>query len=409
MSESVPDGWGISEIGEMGFDISDGNYSDKYPKSSDFISSGIPFIRANNIKNLSVVWDDMKYISHNQHDELKKGHLKQRDILITTRGEIGKVALVPDCFVDANINAQLVRINTKDIVDSRFLMNYLITNVAQDEIKSLETGTALKQLPVGKLKQVHIPLPPLPEQQKIASILTSLDTVIEKTEAQINKFKDLKQAMMQELLTKGISHTEFKDSPVGRIPKSWEVMLLKDVVKFSQGVQVDLELQIDKNTDGHIPFLRIENFTQNSKDIRYIPASLARNKTISRDDIVMVRYGASAGFVGHGMEGVLANNLFMVSPNRKILSKELLHLHLLDSYPKLQNMMAGGAMPALNFNMVGKIRVLLPPLSEQKKIVSLLSSIGNNIQQNQHKLKHTKSLKKALMQDLLTGKVRVAV
>ena len=64
------------------------------------------------------------------------------------------------------------------------------------------------------------------EQQKIASILTSVDEVIEKTEAQISKLQDLKKGMMQELLTKGIGHTEFKDSPVGRIPKGWEVVKL---------------------------------------------------------------------------------------------------------------------------------------------------------------------------------------
>ena len=73
--------------------------------------------------------------------------------------------------------------------------------------------------------------PPKPEQQKIASILTSVDEVIEKTEAQIGKLQDLKKGMMQELLTKGIGHTEFKDSPVGRIPKGWEVKTLNEVAQ----------------------------------------------------------------------------------------------------------------------------------------------------------------------------------
>ncbi len=66
-------------------------------------------------------------------------------------------------------------------------------------------------------------IPPLPEQKKIASILTSVDEVIENTQKQIDKLQDLKKATMNELLTKGIGHTEFKDSELGRIPKSWEV------------------------------------------------------------------------------------------------------------------------------------------------------------------------------------------
>ena len=75
---------------------------------------------------------------------------------------------------------------------------------------------------VSRLK-LQFNFPPLPEQKKIASILTSVDEVIENTQKQIDKLQDLKKATMNELLTKGIGHTEFKDSELGRIPKSWEV------------------------------------------------------------------------------------------------------------------------------------------------------------------------------------------
>ena len=84
------------------------------------------------------------------------------------------------------------------------------------------TGSTRFTLSLGDFSRVEIRLPSLPEQQKIASILTSVDEVIEKTQTQINKLQDLKKATMNELLTRGIGHTEFKDSPVGRIPKSWE-------------------------------------------------------------------------------------------------------------------------------------------------------------------------------------------
>jgi type I restriction enzyme S subunit len=70
---------------------------------------------------------------------------------------------------------------------------------------------------------IKVKIPPLLEQQKIAAILTAVDEVIESTQAQINKLKDLKIGMMQELLTKGTGHTKFRDSPVGRIPISWNV------------------------------------------------------------------------------------------------------------------------------------------------------------------------------------------
>ena len=72
-------------------------------------------------------------------------------------------------------------------------------------------------------------LPPLPEQEKIASILTSVDEVIEKTESQISKLQDLKKGMMQDLLTKGIGHTEFKDSE--QIPGGWKTIPISDVAQ----------------------------------------------------------------------------------------------------------------------------------------------------------------------------------
>ena len=83
--------------------------------------------------------------------------------------------------------------------------------------------------------------PPLPEQKKIASILTSVDEVIENTQKQIDKLQDLKKATMNELLTKGIGHTEFKDSELGRIPKSWEVILGN--CKFKRGHTQDIKTQ----------------------------------------------------------------------------------------------------------------------------------------------------------------------
>ncbi len=95
-------------LGDFSFDISDGNYSSKYPRQSDFVPEGIPFIRAINIQDGKIVWKDMKYITIEKHSELQKGHLKRDDILITTRGDIGKVAIVSDEFVGCNINAQML-------------------------------------------------------------------------------------------------------------------------------------------------------------------------------------------------------------------------------------------------------------------------------------------------------------
>ena len=161
-----------TKIGDTEIHIADGNYSSKYPRSEEFISSGVPFIRANNLRNKTVVSDDMYFISEKKHGLLLKGHLETNDILITTRGNLGDIALVPVEYDGANINAQIVllRANDRQIIPDYLKWCFDIPEVKK-QINQLSTGTALKQLPVSKLRQIKIPLPPLEEQKRIAAIL----------------------------------------------------------------------------------------------------------------------------------------------------------------------------------------------------------------------------------------------
>jgi len=193
--------WETKKIKDFGFDISDGNYSAKYPKSSEFKSSGIPFIRANNIKNMTVDDNDMRFISTELHAELTKGHLKKGDILITNRGDIGQTAIVPDKFVGSNINAQIVRINSSNKLNRLFLFYFLRFNPTQNIIQNMQTGSALKQLPVNKLMEIEIKFPSEKEQRLIGETLLDIDKEMEQIETKKAKYQNIKQGMMQELLT----------------------------------------------------------------------------------------------------------------------------------------------------------------------------------------------------------------
>ncbi|MDA9976309.1 restriction endonuclease subunit S, partial [Alphaproteobacteria bacterium] len=118
--------------------------------------------------------------------------------------------------------------------DSRFIYNIMLSDDVSRQIGRLVAGSNYPAINSSDVKELTLLIPPLPEQKKIASILTSVDEVIEKTQSQIDKLQDLKKATMNELLTKGIGHTEFKDSELGRIPKSWEVRKVSDLVSQSK-------------------------------------------------------------------------------------------------------------------------------------------------------------------------------
>ena len=102
---------------------------------------------------------DLKYISAEKHSQITKGHLKEGDILLVTRGMIGEIARVPNCFVNANINAQLVRINGNRILPSSYLFLMMNDEKTNRMIRSNTSGTALQQLPIGALKSIKIIVP----------------------------------------------------------------------------------------------------------------------------------------------------------------------------------------------------------------------------------------------------------
>lgn len=162
--------WTVCTIGDSPIKIADGNYSAKYPTSSEFVAEGVPFIRANNFKDLSISKDEMRFISIEKHSELRKGHLIEHDVLITTRGEIGNIAIVPSDFIGANINAQIVLLRPeRTFMNYLFLAYHLRFPSTRSLIQSFQNGVALKQLPIHQLRRIPLAIPPIDIQLYFAA------------------------------------------------------------------------------------------------------------------------------------------------------------------------------------------------------------------------------------------------
>mgnify|MGYP003335206544 CR=1 FL=1 len=167
--------WPSRTLGQTSIHVSDGNYAEKYPKSSDFVEEGVPFIRANNIVLGEVDGTDLRFISDEKHALLKKGHLKIDDVLITTRGKIGNTAIVPREFDGANINAQLVLLRCAGVSLSPIFLMFLLQHPSsQIYFEKVQTGVALKQLPVKRLKEMDIIEPPFELQNLFANRMRSI-------------------------------------------------------------------------------------------------------------------------------------------------------------------------------------------------------------------------------------------
>jgi type I restriction enzyme S subunit len=187
----------IGEICEIG----DGNHSAKYPKSSEFVAEGIPFIRANNISNGEVSAIDMRFISEKKHKELKKGHLRTGDVLITNRGEIGSLAILGSEFDGANLNSQIAWLRVSALATNRYLYYFLGSPNAKEQFFQGTTGAALQQLTISQLRKIRVPIVSLKTQQTLIERLDKLKSksseMIVAYDAKLTAAKNLRQSILE--------------------------------------------------------------------------------------------------------------------------------------------------------------------------------------------------------------------
>ena len=196
--------WSSSTIEQL-CHIGDGNHSSKYPKKSEMVTSGVPFIRGVNLLGGSISSDDMRYITVAKHATLKKGHLKADDILFTNRGEIGKVAIVDKRFDGANLNSQIAWLRSKGDVLPEYLFFFLQSRAMKQCYSKAKTGAALQQFTIRMLKAVQIKYPPFSEQKNIISIIqraiADCDAVYALAESKQTHIFNLKQSLLQKAFT----------------------------------------------------------------------------------------------------------------------------------------------------------------------------------------------------------------
>ena len=402
MSEGVPEGWVTCTLGDTLTKIEGGGTPSR--TNQEYWAGEIPWAT---VKDLTAVRlnDASENISEAGLANSSAKLIPSGTIVIATRMAVGKASIFAK---DVAINQDLKALYTSASINSEFLLQWYLSN--SKKIESLGTGSTVKGITLDTLTALPFELPPLPEQKKIAAILTSVDDVIETTQKQIDKLQDLKKATMNELLTKGIGHTEFKDSELGRIPTSWEVKKLGElgnVVTGSTPSTTNRELY-----DGNYMFVSPSDISEGmfvSETAKKLSLEgINKTRKIPANSIMVVCIGSTIGKVAISTQECASNqqiNTIVPKLNDPYFVYFLIKwmAHLIKKEAGTQ------AVPLINKTEFSNMFVPLPPRDEQKKIGIALHSINVGIQKLSSKLIQTKSLKKSLMQDLLTGKVRVKV
>jgi len=263
-----------------------------------------------------------------------------------------------------------------------------------------------KAVDFERLFNEYIPLPPLPEQRKIAQILETVDNAIEKTEKIIEKYKRIKQGLMQDLLTKGIDEKgnirsekthKFKDSPIGRIPEEWEVVRLGEAFYIKAGGDID-KLSYSDTKDERFKYPIFSNTLENKGLYGY------SDKFTYPENCITITGRGTLGYAIPRFEKFNAIIRVLV-----LIPKFEINIVFVSEYinNKINFVVESTGVPQLTAPKVAEYYIPLPPLSEQKRIAEILSQIDQAIEKEEKYKQKLERLKKGLMEDLLTGKVRV--
>ena len=291
------------------------------------------------------------------------------------------------------------RTHSPDVLDDRFKAYAFKSNNTYAYFRKTATGSTRFTISLPVFEELEVLIPPLPEQKKIASILASVDEVIENTQKQIDKLQDLKKATMNELLTKGLGHTEFKDSELGRIPKNWGVKKLEEVGQIIGGGTPASENE--NYWGGEIQWVTPKEITKlNDRYIEETERTLTKkgleesSAKLHPKGTILLTSRASIGFPAINTVPMATNQGFQSLRPNKRLDTEFGYQILLHSRQKLERLSAGSTFLEISSKEVKKFKLSIPPLPEQKKIASILTSMDKNIKDKQQKLHQNQSPQK---------------
>ena len=408
----IPNEWSIMKLSE----IAEINPRREVLEDKDTVS----FIAMEDITNNGRVINKTDKL----YEEVKKGYtpFKDNDVLlakITPCFENGKRALVGKLSNGIGFGStefHVLRANKESI--SKFLYYVISSHRFMSKAENNMTGSAgQKRVPTEFIKDYVLAVPTIKEQEKIASILSTIDEQIDNVDALIEKNKELKKGLMQTLLTKGIGHTKFKKTEIGEIPEEWEVGTLSSIIdknrKITYGIvqpgeYVECGKYVIRAKDYSFGWVRVEEIF---KCDRLVEKSYARAR-VKEGDVLLTIVGSvgNLAIVPSVLnEANITQQTARLSFDKNKVNNVFYYNYLKSdrAIKEINKYMKSGVQPSLNLSDVEKFKIVIPSIEEQERISLILSSVDEKVEQYENKKQKLEELKKGLMQQLLTGKIRV--
>ena len=418
----VPEGWKLVNLVDLtgAKGLQTGPFGSQL-KVLDYTDTGIPIVMPQNIVSSKIDLTDIARTSEIKSSELSRHRLRSGDILFGRRGEIGRIALVSakeEGFL-CGTGCLRARINP-NLASPDFVAAYIASAPALAWLNEHAVGQTMLNLNTAIIGALPFLCPPLPEQRRIAEILTSVDEAIAATEALIEQTKRVKQGVLRQLLTRGIGHTRLKQTEIGEIPEGWEVLRIGDIARVKGGKRMPKGRPFADHPTKY-PYIRVSDFEDGSvstKTLMYVlPEDQIeiKNYTISSKDLY-ISIAGTIGLVGkipEMLDGAqLTENAAKIVITNKSLKLDYLNLAMEYEGTQRQILSAkgvGGGVPKLALFRIEDILVPVPPANEQLEIAKVIQSAAASEAACRSQLDQLSSLKSALMSDLLTGRKRVTL
>lgn len=385
----IPDDWEVKSLGEV----------------ATIVGGGTPSTLNSAYWNGDIQWftpaelsDSKKYVSKSERTITERGLkessaklLPKGTVLLTTRASIGITAILEN---PASTNQGFQSLIAKNNCCSEFL--YYVIPLIKDEMLSRASGSTFAEISAKKLSTITFQLPPLPEQQRIAKALSDVDALISTTEKLIQKKKNIKQGAMQNLLTgkkrlPGFGPQNkspaYKQTELGLIPEDWEVKSLGEMLKIGHGKDY-------KNLkSGNVPVYGTGGYMTSVNDFLYEGETvcIGRKGTIDKPQY-------------HSGKIWTVDTLFYTYDFKSLNPKYLFYKFCLIDWLSMNE---ASGVPSLTAKNIEDIQITIPSKEEQTAIANVLSSMDKEIETLNTKLEKYRNLKTAMMQQLLTGKIRL--
>jgi len=322
------------------------------------------------------------------------------------RPYLDKAVIAP---FDGVCSTDILVFNSRQDSTNPFLINLIHSSPFIEYAKSTTSGVQHPRTSWSSLKAFKFLLPPLPEQRRIAYVLSTVQKAIEQQDKLIRATTELKKALMQKLFTEGTKGEKQKMTEIGPVPESWEVVELSQVCEKPQYGFTD-----SAAPTGNAKFLRITDITEfgvNWNDVPFCNCHDLIRYELRDRDIVFARIGATTGksyLIKNPPKSVYASYLIRVRCKQEMLPEFLIYYFASEQYWQQIDATKGNNLKGgVNGSILSKLKTSKPSIEEQKSIADTFKALDKKLSYYLKKKNTLTSLFRTLLHELMTGARRV--